>query len=203
MRNGRWRSSLTAVALATLFLAFAYANYIRWQKTGHPVGLGAVFLEGMTALLFVVRRPPEETSSRSAAWLSAPIGAFAMLLARPVAHPDSGPLWLFEALQLAGFALAIAGLGFLGRSFGVVAALRRIKTSGLYGIVRHPIYSAYLLAYAGYACENTSARNLTLLAVGIVAQIIRIAEEERVLAHDPAYRSYRVHVRYRLIPFVY
>jgi protein-S-isoprenylcysteine O-methyltransferase Ste14 len=203
MTRDRWRSRLLSVALVTLFVAFAYANFLRWRETGHPVGLGAVFLEGMTALLFVVRRPPIATSGRYLAWLSAPVGAFAMLLARPVADPSSGPMSLFEIVQLAGFVLAIAGLGFLGRSFGVVAALRHVKTTGMYAVVRHPIYAAYLVAYGGYVCENPSARNFSLLAVGTAAQVLRMREEEHVLVHDPAYNSYRIRVRYRLIPFVY
>jgi protein-S-isoprenylcysteine O-methyltransferase Ste14 len=190
-------------ALVVLFTTFAYANFLRWRETGHPVGLGIVCVEGMTALLFMVRQAPLETSRRTLAWLAAPVGAFSMLLARPVAHPDAGPLAVFEVLQLVGLAIALIGLGFLGRSFGVVAAIRRVKTSGVYGLVRHPIYSAYLLTYAGYVLENMSLRNAALLLLSTAAQLVRIAEEERVLVTDPDYRAYRQRVRYRLIPFVY
>jgi protein-S-isoprenylcysteine O-methyltransferase Ste14 len=203
MTSRRWRSHLLTALLVTLFVGFAYSNFVRWRDTGHPVGLGSVLLEAMTAFLFIVRRPPQETSARPLAWLSAPVGAFAMLLGRPVADPSSGPFWLFEALQLVGFGLAMVGLGFLGRSFGVVAALRRVKTTGMYSIVRHPVYAAYLIAYTGYVCENPSARNAFLLVLGTAAQIVRMSEEERVLASDPAYRRYQTTVRYRLIPFVY
>lgn len=203
MRQVRWRSVLLNAALVLLFASFAYANLLRWRDTGRPVGLGAVFLEGMTALLFVVRRPPLETSGRALAWLSAPVGSFAMLLARPAEHLHAGPFWSYVVVQLAGFVLAMAGLGFLGRSFGIVAALRRVKTSGLYGVVRHPIYSAYLLSYAGYVLENPSARNLALFLVSTSAQLVRIREEERVLVADSAYRRYRDRVRYRLIPYLY
>ena len=126
-----------------------------------------------------------------------------MLLARPVEHPNAGPLWLFEFLQLCGFALALAALGFLGRSFGIVAALRQVKTSGLYGLVRHPAYAAYLVSYSGYVLENPTARNVGLLLLSTAAQLVRIREEERVLGRDEKYRRYRLRVRYRLIPFVY
>jgi protein-S-isoprenylcysteine O-methyltransferase Ste14 len=194
---------LGTALLVALFAAFAYSNFLRWLQTGRPVGLGSVLLEATTALLFVVRRPPRETSRRSIAWASAFVGAFAMLLGRPVAHPVEGPFWLFVVVQLAGFGLALVGLGFLGRSFGIVAAARGVKTTGLYGLVRHPIYAGYLIAYAGYVCENPSFRNGLLFAVGTAAQLVRIGEEERVLVNDPAYRAYRGHVRYRLIPYVY
>jgi protein-S-isoprenylcysteine O-methyltransferase Ste14 len=190
-------------ALVLLFASFAYAHFLRWLDTGRPVGLGAIFLEATVAFLFIVRSPPRETSGRFVAWASALVGSFAMLFARPVADPYPGPGWVFEIMQLAGFALAIVALGFLGRSFGIVAAVRRVKTSGLYGFVRHPIYAAYAVAYTGYALENPSTRNFALLGIGTAAQLVRIREEERVLEGDPSYRAYRTRVRYRLIPYVY
>lgn len=203
MTLGSRRSLVLNAALVVLFGSFAYANLLRWLQTGRPVGLGAVLLEGAAAFLFIVRRPPRETSERLLAWLSAPVGSFALLLARPAAHPQTGPLWMYELAQLLGFALAIAGLVFLGRSFGIVAAVRGLKTSGLYAFVRHPIYTGYVIAYSGYVFENPSVRNFSLLAIGTAAQLVRIREEERVLAHDPAYRAYSMRVRYRLLPFVY
>jgi protein-S-isoprenylcysteine O-methyltransferase Ste14 len=199
----RYRSVLLNASLVVLFAAFAYANFARWQDTGRPVGLGAVLLEGFTALLFVFRRSPQVTSGRALAWLAAPVGSFAMLLARPVAHPNEGPFGVFQLSQLLGFAVAIAALGTLGRSFGIVAANRGIKTGGLYGVVRHPAYLGYALSYLGYVCENPSLRNMTLLAVSSGAQLVRIDEEERMLARDSAYERYRARVRYRLIPRLY
>ena len=203
MRGVRWRSVLLNAALVTLFAAFAYSNLLRWRETGRPVGLGVVCLEGLTAFLFIVRWRPLETSGRALAWVSAPVGSFAILLARPVAHPDPGPLWSYEALQILGFGLATVGLGFLGRSFGIVAAVRRVKTAGVYAVVRHPIYSCYFVAYLGYVLENVSARNVALFGAMAAGQLMRIREEERVLMKSSEYRRYAGRVRYRLIPFVY
>src|SRR5919112_6213947 len=70
-------------ALVTLFAIFALENFGRWRATGEPSGLGITLLEGWAAVLFLVRRPADELSLRPLAWLAAPIGAFAMLLARP------------------------------------------------------------------------------------------------------------------------
>jgi len=189
--------------LLVLFGAFAYSNLMRWVETGRPVGLGIVCVEAMTAALFILRHPSQATSRRTIAWLAAPVGAFSMLLARPIENPDAGPFAVLEVVQIVGLAIAFVGLGFLGRSFGIVAALRRVKTSGVYGYVRHPIYSAYLLSYTGYVLENPSMRNFALLALSTAGQLVRIVEEERVLVGDPDYRAYRQRVRYRLIPFVY
>ena len=197
------RSAVLNASLVLLFGAFAYANFLGWRQTGRPVGLGAVCLEATVAALFIVRRPPRETSDRTLAWLSAPIGSFALLLARPVAQPHQGPLWIFELAQLSGFLLSVVCLLFLGRSFGIVAAARDLKTRGVYAVVRHPVYAAYAIAYGGYVAENPSARNVALLAIAGAAQLVRIHEEERLLGRDIAYRAYCERVRYRVIPFVY
>lgn len=143
------------------------------------------------------------TSARPLAWVSASLGAFAMLAARPVAHPDAGPFAALELLQLIGFAIVLVALGALGRSFGIVAANRGVKTAGLYSFVRHPAYTGYLVSYLGYVGENASIRNIALLAVGTAAQLVRIGEEERTLLLDQAYRAYLARVPRRLIPFVY
>jgi protein-S-isoprenylcysteine O-methyltransferase Ste14 len=202
MTVARRRALLNAV-LVVLFVAFAYANLARWLETGRPVGLGAVLLEGFTALLFVVRRTPLATSGRVVAWIAAPLGTFTMLLARPIAHPHEGPLAIFEVTQLVGLAIALGALAGLGRSFGIVAANRGIKTGGAYAWVRHPAYAGYLVSYLGYVAENPSSRNLALLVLSTGAQLVRITEEERMLAGDSTYREYAGRVRRRLIPYVY
>jgi protein-S-isoprenylcysteine O-methyltransferase Ste14 len=188
-------------SLVLLFLAFASANFMHWRKTGQPSGLGATLLEAWTAALFLARRPTDAVSRSWLAWLAAPIGSFAMLLARPsgggLAHV------LCEALQLGGVAIVLVSLSKLGRSFGLVAANRGVKTGGPYRVVRHPAYSGYLVTYAGYVAENPSPRNLALLAVGTLFQLVRIREEERVLRGDDSYRVYCERVTHRLVPYVY
>ena len=203
MNGIRRRSLLLNSLLVVLFLGFAYANLARWLETGRPVGLGAVLLEGFTAFLFLARRSPQATSHRPLAWMAASLGAFTMLGARPVADPHAGPFALLEIVQLLGFGVVIIALGTLGRSFGIVAANRGIKTQGLYGFVRHPAYTGYFVSYLGYVAENPSARNGILLAVATGAQVVRMSEEERMLRADRDYREYLSRVPRRLVPYVY
>jgi protein-S-isoprenylcysteine O-methyltransferase Ste14 len=187
--------------LVALFVTFAFANFHHWQSSGRPSGLGTTALEGLAAFLFLVRRPPAAVSPRSLAWIAAPIGSFAMLLGRPAVGGLAPPV--AEALQLAGLLLALASLGMLGRSFGLVAANRGVKTAGPYCLVRHPAYAGYLLTYSGYVAENPSLRNVALLCLSTVFQLVRIHEEEQLLVRDSVYERYRARVRYRLIPLVY
>jgi protein-S-isoprenylcysteine O-methyltransferase Ste14 len=192
---------LSRALLVALFLAFAWSNFAHWRSTGHASGLGVTVLEAWVAVLFLIRRPTEKVSRSLLAWVAAPIGSFAMLLARP----DGGglPQLPCEALQLAGVVVALVSLGTLGRSFGLVAANRGVKTGGPYGLVRHPAYTGYLITYLGYVAENPSLRNIALLCLGTAFQVVRISEEERVLSGDEGYRAYRGAVRFRLMPYVY
>jgi protein-S-isoprenylcysteine O-methyltransferase Ste14 len=187
--------------LVAAFAAFAWANFVHWRSSGRPSGIGTTVLEGWVAALFLVRRETNVVSGRALAWLAAPIGSFAMLFARP--HDGGLPIALCESVQLVGVLVALLSLCMLGRSFGIVAANRGVKTRGPYGLVRHPAYTGYLISYVGYTVENPSARNIVLLAIATAFQLLRINEEELVLAADDAYDRYRRRVRYRLLPLVY
>ena len=192
---------LSRGTLVALFLLFAWANFSHWRSTGKPSGLGTTALEGWAAVLFLVRRPAHRLSLRPLAWVAAPVGSFAMLLARP--HDGGLSQLPCELLQLAGVLFALASLATLGRSFGLVAADRGLKTRGPYRFVRHPAYAGYLVAYVGYVLENPAAANVVLVCVSTAFQLMRIREEESVLAEDPTYQGYREAVPYRLVPRLY
>lgn len=187
--------------LVSLFAVFAWSNFAHWRATGSPSGLGTTLLEGWAAVLFLVRRQTDCISLRPLAWIAAPIGSFAMLFARPT---DAGlPNLPCELVQLAGLLIALASLGTLGRSFGIVAANRGVKTRGPYRFVRHPAYLGYFVSYAAYVAENPSLMNVGLLCLSTAFQLVRIDQEESVLRADAAYAEYRQAVRYRLVPLVY
>jgi protein-S-isoprenylcysteine O-methyltransferase Ste14 len=184
--------------LVVLFLLFAWANFAHWRATGKPSGLGTTVLEGWAALLFLVRRPADRLSLRPIAWVAAPVGSFAMLFARPA---EGGLASLpCELLQLLGVLIAFVSLATLGRSFGLVAANRGVKIHGPYRLIRHPAYAGYLVAYLGYVLENPTFANVALLCLGTAFQLLRIREEEELLADDSTYERYRAAVRYRLVP---
>jgi protein-S-isoprenylcysteine O-methyltransferase Ste14 len=193
----------TSAPVVVLWLFFAGANFENWRETHRPIGLGATALELLVATLFVVRRSPWIVSRSPRAWAVAALGTFGMLAARPAYHPIGGLELLYGGLQGAGALLAGAAVISLGRSFGIVAANRGIRTGGPYRFVRHPLYSAYILAETGYLLENPSIRNWCLFAVVMAFQGVRIVEEERTLSEDPAYREYRERVRARIVPYVF
>jgi protein-S-isoprenylcysteine O-methyltransferase Ste14 len=187
-------------ALVLLLLGFAYANFESARRSGRPTGLGATILELTTVVAFVSRRRASVVTERRFAWVAAAGGTFLMLLARPGPQAATPAL---EAVQLVGLCVAASSLGILGRSFGVVAANRGVKSAGLYRFVRHPTYLGYLIAWSAYVVQYATVRNGVLLAAATLFQLARIRQEERLLDHDAAYREYRARVRYRLVPRVY
>jgi protein-S-isoprenylcysteine O-methyltransferase Ste14 len=191
---------VTAVPVAILWVFFASANFSNWRATHRPIGLGATALELMVAALFVFRRSPWMVSRSPLAWTAAAVGTFGMVAGRPAYDPVAGLEILYSGLQVAGALVSAAAVIALGRSFGIVAANRGVRTSGPYRWVRHPLYSGYALTEIGYLLENPSARNACLFAVVMAFQAVRIVEEEQTLAEDPEYRRYSARVRGRIVP---
>ena len=179
---------------------FSYAHLIKFQKTHDLALIMVVISETLTAILFFVRSSPKTISFAPGDWFVGVAGSYLPMLFRPAAW---GVLPAAGMLILVGAALQIVGLLSLNRSFAIVAAKRDIKTSGMYRLVRHPIYASYFLVFAGYVLQNTSIANLLIYMLLLVLLLIRIVREERHLALDPAYREYMQAVRYRLIPFVF
>jgi len=202
-RSLPWMRGTSNFLLALMWVLFAAANLTDWDKAHRPVGLGAIVMELVVATLFLVRRKPWVTSSEPVAWAATAFGCWGMLTARPAYDPVLGLELVYFSLQLAGAAAAVYSLSALGRSFGLVAANRGIRTGGPYGLVRHPLYVSFFITDLGYVLENPSPWNVAVLFVVAGAQVVRIATEEDCLRGDPAYVSYCERVRYRLVPYVW
>ena len=76
--------------------------------------------------------------------------------------------------------------------------------TGIYGIVRHPMYSGIIMFLAGIALWLQSYAALLALPLICFALVPRIMEEERMLIEVlPDYLEYQKKVRYRLLPFIW
>jgi protein-S-isoprenylcysteine O-methyltransferase Ste14 len=106
-------------------------------------------------------------------------------------------------LILTGNGLAVYVLMQLGRSFSVMAEARRLVTTGVYRIVRHPLYVAEELAVFGMVMQFLSWWTALLLAVQITFQLRRMRNEETILSETfPEYSTYKKKTA-RLIPGIY
>jgi protein-S-isoprenylcysteine O-methyltransferase Ste14 len=82
-----------------------------------------------------------------------------------------------------------------------VEAGQKVVSTGVYGIVRHPMYSGALLMFAGTPVALGSWWSLLLVPLFVPILYFRIANEEKVLKRDlRGYEEYTHKVRYRLIP---
>lgn len=79
-----------------------------------------------------------------------------------------------------------------------------VISSGVYALVRHPMYFGALFLFVGVPLGLGSWWALLLVPVLIPILIARILNEEKLLARDlPGYVDYTHEVRYRLIPGVW
>jgi protein-S-isoprenylcysteine O-methyltransferase Ste14 len=108
-------------------------------------------------------------------------------------------------------ALAALGFGFFG-SLQIRRYLTplpypvdhsRLVTSGVYGLVRHPLYSSQLFAALGWTLFTLSLCHLAILGLGFLFFDYKASKEELWLTErHPEYAVYARRVR-KLIPWVY
>jgi len=128
----------------------------------------------------------------------------------------AGPAWtgpwltagrLVGALFVgAGLVVAVLGLVYLRENRTAVPRPvegGRLVESGIYGLVRHPIYTGIIAAAAGWGLATASPPAL-LVALGLLVffDVKARREEAWLQAAYPGYATYRRRVR-KLVPFIY
>ena len=92
---------------------------------------------------------------------------------------------------------------YLSRTIEVQES-QKVVDSGLYGIVRHPMYSATVFLFLSMPLVLGSLPSFVIMLVYIPLIIKRIRNEEKVLLNGLAgYDGYCKKVKYRLFPFVW
>ena len=119
------------------------------------------------------------------------------------------PMWLTitaAVIFLAGygmFAEVMRENAYLSRTVEVQEG-QRVVSTGLYGVVRHPMYLATLLMFLPMPLILQSFWGLIPFAIYPVIIATRIINEEKVLEEGlEGYSEYKKRVKYRLIPFIW
>src|SRR5271157_2458094 len=106
----------------------------------------------------------------------------------------------------AGIILRLAALVQLGTGFSTKVEKsegQRLTTTGMYRLVRHPLYLATLLQVAGSGIMLCSVVALALFPLCVAGVLVRIRKEERfMMVEFPEYGLYMKKTR-RLIPWLY
>ena len=81
---------------------------------------------------------------------------------------------------------------------------QEVVSTGLYGVVRHPMYTATVLLFLAMPLVLGSWPSFIIMLAYIPIIVKRIRNEEQVLEGElKGYREYREKVKYRLIPHVW
>ena len=81
---------------------------------------------------------------------------------------------------------------------------QKVIDTGLYGIVRHPMYSSTILLFLSIPLVLGSLFSFLIFLVYPVIIVKRIKNEEQVLEQGlEGYSEYKKKVKYRVIPFIW
>ena len=115
-------------------------------------------------------------------------------------------VWTAAVLFLAAYAVFAEVLReneYLSRTVEVRDGQKVVDT-GLYGIVRHPMYSATLVLFPAMGLVLGSPVSFLILLCYVPIIIRRIRNEEQVLLRElDGYDEYMKKVRYRVIPYLW
>ena len=114
------------------------------------------------------------------------------------------------AICLVGDVLVAVGLGVVvlvitQNSYAAatvqVEAGQKVVSTGLYGLVRHPMYTGNVIMMVGIPLALGSYWGLVFVVPALIVLASRIRDEEKMLQEElTGYREYTQKVRYRLVP---
>ena len=202
--GGRDHGELAAkVLILTLFSLMATSIAQDVARTGHVTGLLLLASEALVIALTLVRRSAGAIDRSWKARVLTMFSTFGPPLVRPASADAVAPESLTIAISAIGLMIVVLGKLSLGRSFGFTPANRGVVNTGVYRLIRHPIYLGYLITHVGFVIANPANWNLAVLVAADVALVQRAICEEQTLALDDRYRAYMGRVRWRLVPGVF
>ncbi|NMA06385.1 MAG: isoprenylcysteine carboxylmethyltransferase family protein, partial [Ruminococcaceae bacterium] len=81
---------------------------------------------------------------------------------------------------------------------------QKVVDTGLYGIVRHPMYTSVILLFLSTPLVLGSLFSFVVFLIYPAITVKRIKNEEKVLEKElEGYSEYKKRVKYRLIPFIW
>ena len=184
--------------------------------------IGLLFIPMLIAGIVLIKRNPEllekrlnaketETKQKAVLLLSGIMFISAFVLA--------GLNFRFGWIVMPDWAIGAASAVFFSASLMYAEVLRentylsrtvevrqgqKVIDTGLYGIVRHPMYTStlFLFTFAGLVLGSPISFAVLLVYIPII--VMRIGNEEEVLSKElTGYDDYRKKVKYRLIPFIW
>jgi protein-S-isoprenylcysteine O-methyltransferase Ste14 len=191
------------IVVVGLFTLMAVRIGNDFLATGRMTGLLLLASELLVVVLTVLRRTTSVVDRSYRARVLTACSMLGPVLVRPGTVAALAPEVMTVLLSATGLMVVIGGKLSLGRSFGLMPANRGVVSSGLYRIVRHPIYMGYLVTHVGFLAANPTIWNIAMLVGADLTLLWRAVCEEQTLQQDEAYRAYQQVVRWRVLPGVF
>lgn len=119
------------------------------------------------------------------------------------------PMWLVvvaAVILLASYGMYAEVMrenAYLSRTVEVQENQKIIDT-GLYGVIRHPMYTATIFLFLSIPLVLGSWISFVIMLLYPIAIVARIGNEEKVLEEGlEGYKEYKEKVKYRLVPFIW
>lgn len=200
-KSVRFLDRFEQVVVVALYIWLILRLWPEEIMTAQFVTLLLLVSEGAVLAFLLLRRQTDQISPRFRDWAIAAAGTFGVLLV----SKGGAPIAVVPGaiLMLSGMVVHITAKFSLRRSFGLVAANRGVKSTGMYNLVRHPMYTGYIISHIGYLLLAPSLWNLAVYLSVWSLLVARIYAEERLLSKDDAYGFLKERVRFRLVPGVF
>jgi protein-S-isoprenylcysteine O-methyltransferase Ste14 len=165
----------------------------------------AIVLTLLVNVAFVIGRPLPTRQDLSAPSMVIVAAALAWpLIFMALDYKPVLPSTAAAVAQIFSILLMFATIFALGGNFSVFPQYRKIVVRGPYAMIRHPLYAAYLIFDAVFACEQQSALAIMFWVTECLILAWRADREEKLLTHSaPDYIEYLSDVRYRFLPLIY
>jgi hypothetical protein len=208
-----WGRLAVVPLFGLLLLANAQAMAVAWssgragaaQLLSLLASAATLAFLGLVIVAYLRRGPATATTDSWPQRLAAASATFLPFVVLPLLGAGGG-----VGDNLAAVALIAAGMGTaawavtsLGRNLSVFPQARRLADGGPYRWVRHPLYTAELIALAGVCLHSGHVAAVLLLPAMAALQTYRaVAEERLLLCWLPDYLDYRKRTK-SLIPGVW
>lgn len=210
---------LAGIVLVALLLFLPAASFAYWQAW---LLMGILFVPMFFVGIILLLKSPDllrkrlnakekESEQKGVVAISGCLFLIAFIVA--------GLNWRFQWLLLPDWVVYAASALFVASYFLYAEVLRenaylsrtievqenqKVIDSGLYGIVRHPMYAATAILFLAMPLVLGSLPSFVIMLGYIPVIVKRIRGEESVLEEGLAgYKAYKKKVKYRLFPFIW
>jgi protein-S-isoprenylcysteine O-methyltransferase Ste14 len=195
------RDRLAAVTLAAAYMMLAACHDAGTAVPGRALPAALLGAQDLLVAALLLARPSARTVSRKSS--DRLVAAAALLVPLGLHTPPAAVASVSAVLEVAGLLLALLATATLGRHLGVLPAVRGLTTRGVYAVVRHPMYAAYMLLFIAYVAGEPSAHNAAFAVAACALLVVRLRTEEAILGRHVDYQAYRQRVPWRLVPGCY